>query len=234
MVGLELEHILYALIIATAAYVVREIRRRRYELRPRNPAMTIQEAWRRWEAGIRKHPDRRFAGDLLNPASVPASLREHARRRVEEMARLAASAEEHERQAVRRMILSQATLELLLDALARSDEPSRQTLIHGYQPGMDQALTQAALASRLMWLVLREYARWKFDDAVADDWFHHYRGLAGPYIREKVRLARSYILEADPAAGRFVEIYDSLLAELRGQALKARPKKRFPPADLES
>jgi len=233
VVGIELEHILYALILAAAAYVVRELRRWRHEIRPKNPTMTIRQAWKRWEEGIRKHPDRRFAGAALRPDAVPEPLREHVRRHLEEMAALAASAEEHERHAVRRMILSQVTLELLLDALARSDETSRQALIQGYQPGMAEALRQAAVASRVKWLVLRDYARWKFDDAVPDDWFHHYRGLAGPYIRERVRLARSYMLEADAGAGRFIEIYDTLLAELRDQALKARPKKRFPPGDLE-
>jgi len=232
--GLELEHILYALILAAAAYVVREVRRRRREIRPKNPAITIQEAWRRWEQGLRKHPDRHFAGGALDPAAVPEALREHARKRLEEMAALASSAGEHERQAVRRMILTHATLELLLDALVHCDEASRQALVQGYRPGMAEALRQAAAASRLEWLVLREYARWKFDDAVPDDWFHHYRGLAGPYIREKVRLARSYVVEADAGAGRFIEVYDTLLAELRDQALKARPKKRFPPGDLES
>ncbi len=234
MAGLELEHILYALIAAAAAYVVREIRRRRHEIRPRNPAMRIEEAWRNWEKGIRKHPDRRFAGGLLDPNAVNAALREHARTHLKEMAGLAAAAQEHERQAIRRMVLSQATLELQLEAISGCDEEARRALIQGYQPGMEAALRQAATASRLKWLVLREYARWKFDDAVPDDWFHHYRGLAGPYIREKVRLARSYMLEADAGAGRFIEIYDTLLAELRDQALKARPKKRFPPADLES
>ena len=57
-------------------------------------------------------------------------------------------------------------------------------------------------------------------------------GQAGPYIREKVRLAKEHILQADPGAGRFAELYDTLLGELRDKMLKARPKRRFVPSDL--
>ena len=82
------------------------------------------------------------------------------------------------------------------------------------------------------WLALRYYLRLKYDDAVADDWLHHFLRVARPYVREKVRLARDYLVEVDPSAGRFAEIYDKLLDELRREMLKTPPKRRFPPADL--
>jgi hypothetical protein len=97
---------------------------------------------------------------------------------------------------------------------------------------MDALLRETLRAYRIEWFALRWFARMRFDDAVPDDWFHNYLRIAGPYVREKVRLARDYLLEVDPAAGRFAEIYDKLLDELRRNMLAARPKKRFPPPDL--
>ena len=76
------------------------------------------------------------------------------------------------------------------------------------------------------------YARWKFDDAVEDDWFHNYMNLARPYIREKVRLAKEHVIQMDASAARFAEIYDALLAELKEKMIKARPKQRFVRPDL--
>jgi hypothetical protein len=81
-------------------------------------------------------------------------------------------------------------------------------------------------------MALRWYARMKYDDAVPGDWFHHYLRVAGPYVREKVRLAREHLVEFNEGAARFVQIYDALLAQLRHDMLAARPKKRFPPSDL--
>ena len=104
--------------------------------------------------------------------------------------------------------------------------------LRGYEPDMDELLVNAVTSSAVKWVVLREYARWKFDDAVAGDWFHEYMGLAGPYIREKVRLAKEHVLQADPSAGRFAQLYDTLLGELRDKMLRTRPKKRFVRRDL--
>ena len=105
-------------------------------------------------------------------------------------------------------------------------------LIKGYEEGMDTLLRAAITSSTVKWIVLRVYARWKFDDAVSNDWFHLYMHTARPYIREKVRLAREFVLRADAGAERFAEIYDTLLGELQEKMLKARPKKRFVRPDL--
>ncbi len=191
----------------------------------------MEEAWANWKAGIARHPDRRLIGADLHNSTVPAALQAQIERSLLETQRLCEEAD-NPRLLLRRAALSSATLALQLAAIAEQDEPARRALIQGYQEGMDGLLRDAVTASTIRWTVLREYARWKYDDAVANDWFHHYMDLAGPYIREKVRLAREFVLRADAGAGRFAEIYDQLLAELREKVLKTPPKKRFARADL--
>ncbi len=195
--------------------------------------MTIEEAWRRWTKGLASHPDRVFIPDGISHQALAPHVREDCERNLALMAGHAMGADENERSIVRRFILSNATLSLLLEAIAEQDDDTRQALVQGYQAGMDALLRDAVTSSRVKWIVLRDYARWKFDDAVPDDWFHHYMYIARPYIREKVRLARVQMLHADPGAGKFVEIYDTLLGELRDRMIRARPKRKFVRPDLE-
>jgi len=82
------------------------------------------------------------------------------------------------------------------------------------------------------WQGVREYLRLKYDDAVPDDWFDHFRSVAEPYIREKVRLTREFALYLDEGANYHARIYDELLQELTKEALAAPRKKQFVPADL--
>lgn len=82
------------------------------------------------------------------------------------------------------------------------------------------------------WQALREYLRLKYDDAVADDWFDHFVGVARPYIREKVRFTREFTLHLDEGAERYARIYDELLQGLVEDALAARQKKSFVPPDF--
>lgn len=261
-VYLSLRHVLYALIIAVVVYIIRELRKYRRQVNPRRPDLTMKEAWQHWLAGIPKHPDKTLYELLPAPASsANASSRPPSRRCQEyfqgnsgwapddggsavservladawrdllEIETLSHQADE-ERLLIRQAIIASATMELLLEAISQHDEQGRRALIQGYQQGMDQLLQDAITGSRLKWIVLREYARWRFDDAVTNDWFHQYVHLARPYIREKVRLAREHVLRTDAGAGRFAEIYDTLLAELREQVLAAPPKQRFVPPDL--
>ena len=82
------------------------------------------------------------------------------------------------------------------------------------------------------WRALREYLRLKYDDAVADDWFDHFKRVARPYIREKVRFTREFALHLDEGAERYARIYDELLWELLQEALAAPQKKSFVPPDF--
>ena len=86
--------------------------------------------------------------------------------------------------------------------------------------------------STVRWMVLREYGRLKYDDAVPEDWFDQYIETATPYIGEKVRLAREFLVELDQGAARLVEIYDELLLELQDRLLQSPRKKRYVPNDL--
>jgi hypothetical protein len=83
-----------------------------------------------------------------------------------------------------------------------------------------------------IWQAVREYLRLKYDDTVPDDWFDHFRSVAEPYIREKVRLTREFALYPDEGAHYHARIYDELLKELTKEALAAPRKKQFVPADL--
>ncbi len=233
MTGLDLEHILLALVIAVVIYVIREIHRWRVTVRPRRPDLTMEEAWQQWSGALVRHPDREFIPDGLTVEALPEHVRADCERNLALMGRQAEGADEAERIVIRRFILSNATLAALLDAIGQQDEDARQALVKGYQAGMDALLRDAVTSTTVKWIVLREYARWKFDDAVTDDWFHHYLHTARPYIREKVRLARVHMLETDTGAGQFVAVYDTLLEELRNRVLRARPKRRFVRPDLE-
>jgi hypothetical protein len=195
--------LLALLAAAVAIYVIRERQRRSREVRPASPALAI--------ASVPAPEDVR--ADL-------AGIEQHA------------LASDHPRQAIRVAILHNATLALHLEAIGALPEAERSLLLRGYEPGMDRLLQTALASHRAIWEALRTYARLKYDDAVPGDWFDHYLHQAGPYIREKVRLARDCLLQVDASAGRFAEIYDALLAELRDRSLAARPKRRFPPADL--
>ncbi len=79
---------------------------------------------------------------------------------------------------------------------------------------------------------LRQYVRLKYDDAVPDDWYDYFVGIARPYIREKVRLTREFALHLDEGVQRYAKIYDQLLRELFEEALHAPQKKSFVPPDF--
>jgi hypothetical protein len=97
---------------------------------------------------------------------------------------------------------------------------------------MEPLLRRIAGVSKVRWRVLREYGRLKYDDAAREDWFEQYVDVAAPYIREKVRLARAFLVELDQGASRLVEIYDDLLRELESRLVTSPRKKRYPPPDL--
>jgi hypothetical protein len=225
-VGITLNHLLCALVVAVVAYIFREVRRRRAAIKPRRPELTIREAWSLFDGNRSAGPDSR-----LVQLQVAGDARRKAEQVTRDVERLSIKSD-NPRLSIRQAILGNATMAFQLAAVAEHDEQARQALIQGYMPGMDALLQQTVAACHLSWFVLRVYARWKFDDAVEDDWFHNYIHVARPYIREKVRLAREHILEMDPGAGRFVEIYDSLLSELRGKMVQVRPKQRFVRPDL--
>ncbi|MCW5977597.1 MAG: hypothetical protein KIT09_05950 [Bryobacteraceae bacterium] len=225
-VGLTLCHLVIALIVAVVAYAVREVRRRRMAVRPRRPDLTMDEAWGLATAPGAFSPD---AG-LIRPP-MPDEVRAEAERVTREAEQFSLGAD-NPRLAIRQAILGNATLALQLAAIAEHDEAARQALVQGYEPGMDDLLRLAAASREWAWFTLRVYARWKFDDAVADDWFHNYVRVARPYIREKVRLAKEHVMRMDSSAGRFAEIYDALLAQLQANMAKARPKERFVRPDL--
>ena len=191
----------------------------------------MREAWELWQEGVRNNPDLRFAPPGVGSSAIPEHIRADAWRGVQEAERRCLEAASP-RLALRRAILANATIALQLQAIGECDEGARKALIKGYRPGMDHLLRDAVASCTVKWIVLRQYARWKYDDAVASDWFHQYMHLAKPYVREKVRLAKDFVLLMNEGARRFAEIYDTLLGELRDRTLKARPKKRFVKPDL--
>jgi len=232
-VGLTLDHISFILLAAVIAYAIREIRRYRQRTRPRRPDISMEETWTIFRQGDPRNADLAL---LPSGASVPEpqeSVLEQLRRRLLDLERAWAD-QWDQRRAVRAAILSSTVIALHLEALGKCDESARRALIKGYQAEMDRQLREATDAATIEWLVLRCYARWKFDDAVPDDWFHNYVRIARPYIREKIRLAQQHVLQVDEDARRFTEVYDKLLAELGEKLLPAPPKKRFVPPDLPS
>lgn len=202
----DLLPLIAALAAAVAAYFFRERHHRRTQVRPPAPGITMAEAWELYRGGA-------------PPEDVLA---------VEALAENAGDP----RLAIRAAILEGAVIALHLEAVSGLNETERAALLKGYTTGMDGLLRESLAAAQTRCAALRHYARLKYDDAVPEDWYDHFLHVAGPYIHEKVRLARDYLLEVDEAAGRFAEIYDKLIDELRREMLKAAPKKRFPPSDL--
>jgi hypothetical protein len=205
-----------ALVAAAAVYTWRERHRRRTRVQPARPDITMAEAFDLW------HAPAGFAPSAEVKAQARASLLETER----------ALAESGGRRGLRREILRSATTALYLDTILELAEPERALLLKGYQAGMEPLVRQVTDVSTVRWMVLREYGRLKYDDAVPEDWFDQYIETAGPYIREKVRLAREFLVELNEGAARVVEIYDELLRELETRLLESPPKKRYVPTDL--
>ena len=198
-----------ALAIAVAVYILRERRRRRIQIQPARPEITIEEAWQLWlaQSGYEgtEHVITQAHYSLPDPGSVDA---------------------------LRREIVRSATTALYLEAILELGEQERRALLKGYEEGMEPLLRTIAGVSNVRWRVLREYGRLKYDDAAPEDWFEQYIQLAGPYIQEKCRLSRAFLVELDQSASRLIEIYDNLLRDLESNLLKSPRKKRFAPSDL--
>lgn len=223
----DLIPLLLALAAAAAIYAIREWHRRRRQPNPKRPGITLAETWELWKAGVRNEADTQFVRANEFPARVAAA----AAQSLERTARFFAEAGGHERDHIRRAALESAATSLYLEQLTVYPERDRSALIRGYNEGMEDLLRDSALLAELRWQVLRLHLKLKYDDAVPNDWFHQFLHVARPYIAEKVRLAREFVLEMNEGAGRFVEIYDELLNDLGKSALKQPPKKRFvPPA----
>ncbi len=208
----DLAPLILALLLAGAAYLVRERHRRRTEVRPPRPDIGIREAWDLWRSGAPGAED-----DFFSQVEATAAQ---------------AAAADNPRLFLRNAALTSALMALHLEAIAALPDGERAVLLKGYRPDMDGLLRHAIRAHSVHWQVLRYYLRFKYDDAVPEDWFDHFLHVARPYVREKVRLARDCLVQVDSSAGRFAEIYDKLLDELRNGMLKAPPKHRFPPPDL--
>ncbi len=217
------------LAVATAAYVWRERRRRRTLVRPAYPDIEVAQVWENWLAGIRETPDLVLAPPGTDDLAEPLGPRALAGL-VETGCRCASA--EHPRIALRQAILEAATLGLHLEVLLEADETERRSLLKGYQEGMEPWLRESFTLATVHWLVLRQYGQWKYDDAAPDDWFHRFFRVARPYIREKMRVAREYLLEGGTGSPRLIEIYDQLLTELADLSLRAAPKRRFARPDL--
>jgi hypothetical protein len=132
----------------------------------------------------------------------------------------------------RRELLRSATTVIYLETILELGETERAALLKGYEPTMEPVVRTVIEVSRVRRDVLREYGRLKYDDAGPEDWFEQYVQVAGPYIREKVRLAREFLVELEPGAQRLVEIYDELLRELEKDLIESPAKRRYPPPDL--
>lgn len=227
----DLLPLILALIVAYIVYVLREIRRRHSRVNPPLPRLSMKEAFDLWLRGLRDDPDRQFVPAEMVSGELSVKLLADAEASLLETERHFLEAD-NPRLAVRRAILESAAIGLHLEAIAEFGETERKALLKGYVEGMDGLLRHAWRLSVLRWIALRHYARFKHDDAVAGDWFHHFMQVARPYVREKVRLGRESVLRLDEGSGQFAQIYDQLLEELQQRMLKVRPKKRFVPVDL--
>jgi hypothetical protein len=208
--------LLGAILVAASVYWLRERYYRRTRVNPQRPDLTMAEAWEIW-----------CASETLDPS---AEALEQARESLFETEReLVAAAD---LRGLRREIVRSATTGLYLETILEVGETERAALLKGYEPGMEPLLRNVIAVSTVRRQVLREYAQLKYDDAVSEDWFEQYIQVAGPYIREKVRLAREFLVELNQGAERLVEIYDELLRELEKNLLESPPKKRYPPPDL--
>ena len=148
-VGLTLQHLLYALIVAVAAYIIREVRRWRMAIRPRRPELTIDQAWQMFSRNPAAGPDVRLIA--LSSADDAHEQAERIAQEVED----ASSVSDNPRLIIRQGILANATTALQLAAIAEYDEGARQALIRGYEPGMDGFLKLAVASCHLMAPVAR-------------------------------------------------------------------------------
>ena len=183
-----------ALAIAAAVYLLRERHRKRTLIRPARPDLTMDEAWELWRAGASFEASDDVLAQTRRTLADPESL-----------------------QSLRQEIVRSATTALYLETILELGETERKALLKGYQEGMEPMLRGIIGVSNVRWRVLREYGRLKYDDAGPEDWFEQYVEIAAPYIREKVRLARAFLVEFEEGASRLVEIYDELLRELENE-----------------
>ena len=225
----ELVPLLLALGAASAVYGLRDRARRRREIRPAYPEISVEQVWEWWVRGIRDPSD--AALGLFQAEEMGASLEASIVTQMLQTEELCLKSDDP-RIALRQATLETAAMALHLEALLEVGETERQSLLRGYQPGMEPWLRDAFTQSAICCSVLRQYAHWKFDDVAEEDWFHWFYGTARPYIREKIRLAQETCLERDKESLRLVRIYDQLLQELTQKSLKAAPKRRFAPPDL--
>ena len=203
--------LLAAILLAVAIYWVRERHYRRTRVRPPRPDVTLAEAGEIWSDA--------------QAAPPPPEVLEQARQGLLEMEGLLQ---------LRHQIVREATTVIYLETILQLGEAERTVLLKGYAAGMETLLRNVIDVSTARRQVLREYAHLKYDDVAPEDWFEQYTQVAGPYIREKVRLARAFLLELNEGAERLVEIYDELLRDLEKNLIEARPKKRYPPPDLSA
>jgi hypothetical protein len=220
--------LLVALAIAAIIYVLRERHRRRTRISPLCPGFTMDEAWELWLAGADAGPDAEFVPARPDP---PPAVREQARRSLLEAEHLLLAADNPLRR-LRAEILRSATACLYLREILALGDPERRALLQGYTEGSEVLLRGLAALHTVLWLVLRQYGRLKYDDVAEDDWFHQFMHVAGPYIREKVHLSHQSLVELDGGAARLVEVYDALLADLERHLLQSPRKKRFVRPDL--
>ena len=225
----ELVPLLLALGAASAVYALRDRARKRKSVRPAYPDISVQQVWELWKRGIRDASDTSL--EVLQAGEFPVRLEGQIVTQMLQTEHLCVKSE-YPRIALRRAILENSTVVLHLEALLQVGEAERQVLLSGYQAGMEPWLRDSLADARVRCGVLRQYAHWKFDHTAEDDWLHYFYRTAGPYIREKVRLAQEVCLERDKESLRLVEIYDQLLQELGHRSLKAAPKQQFPRPDL--
>ncbi len=219
-----------ALAAAFAVAVGWRIHQWRLQPRPRYPNLSLEQAWTLWLEGEETHPD-------LSLAPSGTNWRQPNERAAEIMqGRLASISERLDastfRSETRTAVLQAASSAVYLEAALAMEESDRPAVLQGYQAGMEPLLIDALRCATLEWLVLRLYARLRFDDAVPEDWFHHFLQVARPYAREKARLAAVWMLRLQEDASEFVRVYDQLLEELAQRMAQSAPKKRFPPPDL--
>jgi hypothetical protein len=207
-----------ALVVAAVVYALRERQRRRTRINPARPDLTMEQAWDGWRAPAGFEPS-------------PAVLAQ-AKQSLLETERALADAGGME--SMRRETLRSATTALYMETILELPEAERKVLLKGYEEGMEPLVRNVIGVSAVRWRVLREYGRLKYDDAAPEDWFDQYIEVAAPYIREKVRMAREFLVELNEGARRVAEVYDELLRDLETRLLKSPRKKRFVPPDLRT
>lgn len=158
-------------------------KRRRYLPRPKAPGLRIRQALELWPQELGRPPDKRVIPRWLLQTWQGASIEELVE---EDLLRLEQQIliSPRPRQETWQAILQAAEVALQLEALQKTRVESLPFLIQGYRPGLELVLEKLWLPATVEWIVLRLYAWSKFDDAVAEDWFHEFYGLARAYIRE--------------------------------------------------